>query len=265
MRLVRFIGLLVGVWTSTLGQFGSPNQGSADPYGNPNPGFDNKKNVYVADSTDLEDTVKAPKQPFQWRHNPKVASLLSLALPGAGQVYNGSYWKVPIFWGILATFGYLATDNATAYRDYRDAYILLVDTSNSQYAQKYKSNWIRDYQQVYQGQSAIAGQNDEESRELAFNAIQDRRPTDILEWGDEFEANNRTRLQNRRDFHRRNRDWMYVFLGLTYLCNVLDAAVDAHFHSFDVSDNISMKLTPHIQMAFAQPTMGVGVKLSFKK
>ena len=29
-----------------------------------------------------------------------VALLASLVLPGAGQIYNGSYWKVPVIWGV---------------------------------------------------------------------------------------------------------------------------------------------------------------------
>ncbi len=37
--------------------------------------------------------------------NPQVALVASFIIPGAGQVYNRSYWKVPIVYGYLITMG----------------------------------------------------------------------------------------------------------------------------------------------------------------
>ena len=43
-------------------------------------------------------------------HSPHRATILSLALPGAGQVYNKKIWKVPIVYGALAASGYFFND-----------------------------------------------------------------------------------------------------------------------------------------------------------
>ncbi len=40
------------------------------------------------------DTVRRPGK------STTVALLASLVVPGAGQIYNGSYWKAPIIWGV---------------------------------------------------------------------------------------------------------------------------------------------------------------------
>ncbi len=60
-------------------------------------------------------------------YNPNTAALLSTVLPGSGQFYNRSYWKIPLVYGGLLTFGYLAywnNEQAQAFQDeldYRNA------------------------------------------------------------------------------------------------------------------------------------------------
>ena len=55
-------------------------------------------------------------------HDPNKALLLSV-LPGAGQVYNGQAWKVPIIYGAFAGVGYLVYQNYTNMRDFKAEYL----------------------------------------------------------------------------------------------------------------------------------------------
>lgn len=65
-------------------------------------------------------------------HSPKVATYLSLALPGAGQVYNKKnwWWKVPIIYGAGALLTSSAIANQREFVAYRDAYFFRVSTGS---------------------------------------------------------------------------------------------------------------------------------------
>lgn len=51
-----------------------------------------------------------------------TAALLSAVLPGAGQVYNKKYWKVPIVYGVLAIPTYTFVDNLQWFKKTRFAF-----------------------------------------------------------------------------------------------------------------------------------------------
>lgn len=53
--------------------------------------------------------------------NPKKAAFLSLALPGAGQIYNKRYWKLPLVYGALGGMVYLVDFNQSRFRRFRNA------------------------------------------------------------------------------------------------------------------------------------------------
>jgi hypothetical protein len=71
--------------------------------------------VFSAKAQSETDTIKP--------HSPHKAAVLSAILPGAGQVYNKKYWKVPIVYAALGVTGFYAYDNLTIYRGLRDEYI----------------------------------------------------------------------------------------------------------------------------------------------
>ncbi|TQD35415.1 DUF5683 domain-containing protein [Haloflavibacter putidus] len=54
--------------------------------------------------------------------SPAKAAFYSAVLPGLGQAYNGSYWKIPLVYGALGAGVYFIVDNNNEYHRYRDAY-----------------------------------------------------------------------------------------------------------------------------------------------
>jgi hypothetical protein len=73
---------------------------------------------------DKADTVIITSEQRE-RKIPRKAALYAAALPGLGQAYNGSYWKIPIVYGTFITLGWFATFNNDRYRVFRRANIAL--------------------------------------------------------------------------------------------------------------------------------------------
>jgi hypothetical protein len=76
--------------------------------------------------TDTVPTVsntEAKKDTAKKRHSPQRAVYLSMALPGAGQIYNRKYWKAPIAWGLLGVTIFFAVENHREYREFYDGFM----------------------------------------------------------------------------------------------------------------------------------------------
>ncbi len=66
------------------------------------------------------------------------------------------------------------------------------------------------------------------------------------------------------DFHRANRDLLFVLTGVAYVINVVDAAVDAHLFYFEVNDDLAAELKPNLQYTHFQRTFVPSLTLSLK-
>lgn len=72
----------------------------------------------------LSDTLKpSPVAKFKMKKDPWKAVLYSAIIPGAGQLYNKSYWKIPIIAGIGGYFAYEIIRNNNRFLDYRNQYV----------------------------------------------------------------------------------------------------------------------------------------------
>lgn len=70
-------------------------------------------------------------RPTEQQHNAKKAGLYSAILPGAGQLYNKDYWKIPLIYAGAGVASYFFINNQKNYRKYRRAYITRLDNDLS--------------------------------------------------------------------------------------------------------------------------------------
>ncbi|MCX7878647.1 MAG: DUF5683 domain-containing protein [Ignavibacteria bacterium] len=73
------------------------------------------------------------------KKSPLKAVLLSAFIPGAGQFYNESYWKIPVIAGLSGYFGYEYIRNHNLYKKNRDLYSESQTSENPSGNQTYKS------------------------------------------------------------------------------------------------------------------------------
>ena len=70
-----------------------------------------------------------PRDWNTWKPDPQRALWLALVVPGAGQIYNRKYWKLPIIYGGFMGCIYALTWNNMMYKDYSQAYLDITDPS----------------------------------------------------------------------------------------------------------------------------------------
>lgn len=174
--------------------------------------------------------IQPPK--LEFKPDPNKALLLAL-IPGAGQIYNRMYWKLPIVYGAFMGCTYAVTWNNRNYQDYRNAYIDLMSEdplSNDRWMDMVPSSY----------------QTDEEK----------------LSWA----KNNKDNVyKSRRDYFRRYRDLSIIISAGVYLLSILDAYVDAQLFDFDISPDLSMRLEPTVtpKTNYTPQTYGVNCSIKF--
>ena len=78
--------------------------------------------VNAQDVVDSTQTIEQTDSVFVMTKSPWGAVGRSAIIPGWGQFYNESYWKIPVVWGVLGWFTYLYTENNKLYKEYGDLY-----------------------------------------------------------------------------------------------------------------------------------------------
>ncbi len=92
------------------------------------------------------DTVRRPGK------STTVALLASLVVPGAGQIYNGSYWKAPILWGVGYYFISVYRSQNNLYETNRKIYGAYVDSLAISQDYLSKVGYYQGLRDFYKGQ-----------------------------------------------------------------------------------------------------------------
>jgi hypothetical protein len=82
-------------------------------------------------------------------HSPGKAALFSI-IPGGGQVYNKSYWKIPIIYGGLILFGSYAAKNNKLYIEYKNEAINRFNNDTTINFPELSNNQILDNKDFYE-------------------------------------------------------------------------------------------------------------------
>ena len=159
-------------------------------------------------------------------HSPHKASFYSAILPGLGQTYNKKYWKLPILYAGVGALGYAIHFNTKYYKKYKSAY----------------RDWIINdpYSKSY----------------LEFippNSTEEQIRREHSTW---FTNS----LESKKQYYRRYRELSYIGMGALYVLQIVDAAVDAHFYNFSISDDLSLSIVPAV---LEYDSSAIGLQLTF--
>lgn len=72
------------------------------------------------------------------------ATYLAFMFPGAGQIYNKQYWKLPIVYGGFATMAYIINFNGRGYTRYKRAYDAVSQGKPDEFNKKYSEDILRN-------------------------------------------------------------------------------------------------------------------------
>ncbi len=157
-------------------------------------------------SDNLLRNIRPHRDLKNFKPDPIRAMWLGLVVPGAGQIYNRKYWKLPIVYGGFLGCVYALTWNGQMLSDYSQAYLDIMDSDPN----------TKSYEKMLPPNYSIVG------KEERFKGI----------------------FKSKKDTFRRFRDLSIFSFAGVYLLSVIDAYVDAELSTFDISKDLSLEIQP---------------------
>lgn len=173
----------------------------------------------------------------KFKAEPLKATMLAVAFPGLGQVYNRKFWKIPLVYAGFGGLIYSVSFNTSKYNTMMKAYQDFTDKipETNSYIGLIKWAEPSSYDPVlYPGSYDPA--NESWVKDNLLQAV---------------------------DYYKKYRDLSYIGIAAWYLISVLDANVDASLSNFDINDNLNLQVSPLNVQAAGYPGAGLNICLTF--
>ncbi len=153
-----------------------------------------------------------------FKAEPLKATMLAVAFPGLGQVYNRKYWKIPLVYAGFGGLAYSVSFNSSKYNTMMKAYQDFTDKIRETDSYIELIEWAKppDYDPVLYPESYDPA-NESWVKDNLLQAV---------------------------DYYKKYRDLSYIGIGVWYLISVLDANVDASLFNFDINDDLDLRVSP---------------------
>ena len=170
----------------------------------------------------------------EWRPDATKAVWLGVIVPGAGQIYNRSYWKLPIVYGAFMGCGYAIMTMQNRYSGYKQAYLdLYNDVEAGTVSEDPSKSYIAVIPEGY----------------------------DLTRVGGASTWMNT--LKNRQSTYHRYRDYSVLAIVVAYALSLIDAYVDAQLFDFDISPDLTLNVEPQIYYDY-QHKQSAEIKLAIQ-
>ncbi len=184
------------------------------------------------------DTIELKSRDIEqlnWKPDPMRAVWLGAIVPGLGQIYNRSYWKLPIVYGGLMGCAYAITWTNGEYTGYKTAYKdIYYDIRDGQLSDDPSKSYVAILPEGY--------------------------TIDMMGGASAYQS----RLKEWQNQTRRYRDLAIAASVIVYALTLVDAYVDAQLFDFDISDDLTLNVYPQLYYDLEnQRTAEVKLALTF--
>jgi hypothetical protein len=171
--------------------------------------------------------------------NPKTATRLAL-IPGGGQIYNRDYWKLPIIYLSIGGGVYAWNLNRLKYNDFLAAY---------------ESFYILDVPKDQANYGTLRP-------DMPTTSVKVR---NLFNTESEMRTATKDQIERQKNYWRRNKNLSIIVAGLIYSLTIIEANVAAHLKTFDLSDDLTLRVEPKIsQPLMREPTPGLRLVFNLK-